>query len=566
MAKIHWKNGVSGSFDTASDWSTGSVPGSTDDVFIDAGGTYTVTSSLTEAVASLASAVGTTLEVTAGEFDVGKGNAGANYINSLNGTSTGACTISGTIIANAYTGLGIADPISNMGTIEAIGNGRFSNNAWGEIVLEPYGNSTNTGTIDAGGGLIYMYLADTYWTNPLGFAPTTFVNYGIMKSTANGILDLNGLNTSFGGVDIAFTNLGQLEAIGGLIEIDAPIIGGGTAIISNGGELDIRHAGFANNIVFNSASTGTLGIMFGGYADFGVSGSFTGTLSGFANGDAIDLMGLNFGATTTVTYSSNQTGGVLQVSDGTNSTAIALAGTYSAAGFQVANDGLGFALVTYSGSIVGGSGNDTFHAFGTNLTFSGGGGHDTIIFDGTSNQYTVTNNGDGSVTVSDSSPNRDGTHKLIGVEDLQFTDKIVFVENSDNANIARLYSAALDRAPDPAGLDGWEDAYANLIPASAKAQGVFVALAETGLNGGSLSVAGGFTQSVEFQQKYGALSDAGFVTQLYQNVLGRGPDAAGLAGWLDAMAHGTTREIVLVGFAESPENIAKTAGDWLISV
>jgi Domain of unknown function (DUF4214) len=38
-------------------------------------------------------------------------------------------------------------------------------------------------------------------------------------------------------------------------------------------------------------------------------------------------------------------------------------------------------------------------------------------------------------------------------------------------------------------------------------------------------------------------------------------DQAGLSFWLDQLSHGTTRAMVLVGFAESPENVTKTAGD-----
>lgn len=63
------------------------------------------------------------------------------------------------------------------------------------------------------------------------------------------------------------------------------------------------------------------------------------------------------------------------------------------------------------------------------------------------------------------------------------------------------------------------------------------------------------------------LRDTQFATLLYTNVLDRAPDTGGLNGWLDLMHnHGFTREMVLVGFAESPENIAKTAADWLIQI
>jgi hypothetical protein len=90
-------------------------------------------------------------------------------------------------------------------------------------------------------------------------------------------------------------------------------------------------------------------------------------------------------------------------------------------------------------------------------------------------------------------------------------------------------------------------------------------LAQTN-DGYGTSIAGGFTQSVEFQSKYGNLSNTGFVTQLYENVLDRTPAPAELNAWLSLMQNsGYTQQMVLVGFAESPENIAKTA-EWLIQV
>ena len=73
-------------------------------------------------------------------------------------------------------------------------------------------------------------------------------------------------------------------------------------------------------------------------------------------------------------------------------------------------------------------------------------------------------------------------------------------------------------------------------------------------------------QSSEFVDKYGSLSDFGFVNALYHNVLGRDADTAGASFWLDQLSHGTTRDMVLVGFAESPENVAKTGADWLIQI
>ena len=100
--------------------------------------------------------------------------------------------------------------------------------------------------------------------------------------------------------------------------------------------------------------------------------------------------------------------------------------------------------------------------------------------------------------------------------------------------VYRMYQATLDRAPDAAGYEGWV----------------------TGLFEGTLGLdqmARGFVNSPEFKATYGSLDNSGFVELLYQNVLGRAADAGGLQGWLDAMAAGTTREGVVIGFSQSNE-------------
>jgi hypothetical protein len=84
-------------------------------------------------------------------------------------------------------------------------------------------------------------------------------------------------------------------------------------------------------------------------------------------------------------------------------------------------------------------------------------------------------------------------------------------------------------------------------------------------NGRSIQdVAAGFVGSPEFVAKYGALDDTAFITLLYNNVLGRAPDAGGLADWLRLLNTGGTRTGVVVGFSDSPEYVNKTT-DALIS-
>lgn len=46
---------------------------------------------------------------------------------------------------------------------------------------------------------------------------------------------------------------------------------------------------------------------------------------------------------------------------------------------------------------------------------------------------------------------------------------------------------------------------------------------------------------------------------LYNNVLHRNGETAGVRGWVDALNNGMTRAEVLFGFSESRENIANVA-------
>ena len=62
-----------------------------------------------------------------------------------------------------------------------------------------------------------------------------------------------------------------------------------------------------------------------------------------------------------------------------------------------------------------------------------------------------------------------------------------------------------------------------------------------------------FTASPEFAATYGALDNTAFVTLLYNNVLGRAPDPAGLSGWVGLLQGGMSRGQVLLGFSDSVE-------------
>ena len=201
-------------------------------------------------------------------------------------------------------------------------------------------------------------------------------------------------------------------------------------------------------------------------------------------------------------------------------------------------------------SITGSSKSDTLYAFAGNDNITGGAGNDTIdggagidtaYFSGYKSQYSIYTNGY-KATVTDSVSGRNGTDTLYNTERASFWDANVALDTSGNAGKAyRIYKAALCRTPDSKGLGDW------------------IRSLDAGDDLES-QVAAGFTNSAEFIQKYGARpSDTQFITLLYQNVLGRAPDAPGLKNWQDALNSGSSREHVLVGFSESTENIQNTA-------
>ena len=94
-------------------------------------------------------------------------------------------------------------------------------------------------------------------------------------------------------------------------------------------------------------------------------------------------------------------------------------------------DNLAIARSATIENAVGGSAGDTITGNGSSNQITGGGGDDiidggdgtdTAIFSGAYADYTITDNGDGTHTVTDSTPGRDGTDTLSNIELLQFSD------------------------------------------------------------------------------------------------------------------------------------------------
>ena len=129
-----------------------------------------------------------------------------------------------------------------------------------------------------------------------------------------------------------------------------------------------------------------------------------------------------------------------------------------------------------------------------------------------------------------------------------------------------LYSAALNRTPDAAGLEFWSD-FAN----SDAVQNIAfdLSLGQTAEVNGQVRLAVEFVTSSEFATPDTATSD-GFITKLYSNFLGREPDDQGFEFWSDVFEQRLDDEIpseslpdgVTIFDAESSDFIDITAEQW----
>lgn len=110
--------------------------------------------------------------------------------------------------------------------------------------------------------------------------------------------------------------------------------------------------------------------------------------------------------------------------------------------------------------------------------------------------------------------------------------------NEGLASISRLYFGMLERTPEAAGLVFYEDRLANGLTVQ--------------------QVANNFSQSPEFLEKYGQLTEAAYVRQLYWNVLERSPTPLDVDYHVSRLATGATRGDVAAGFTEALEYQIKT--------
>jgi Ca2+-binding RTX toxin-like protein len=170
-------------------------------------------------------------------------------------------------------------------------------------------------------------------------------------------------------------------------------------------------------------------------------------------------------------------------------------------------------------TIIGGTGADQV---------DGEAGYDTAVYTGPRDCYQIALHKDGRIEVTDKRASGDGTDLLEHIEQLSFVDSdwlvqvvqdVVRLSEGQFRELVELYIATFNRAPDSEGLFFWGNALAD---------------------GMSLDeIATLFFDQDETRALYPDLSDpAGFVANVYANVLGRDVDPEGEAFWTHVLQSG----------------------------
>ncbi len=260
------------------------------------------------------------------------GGAGAVAIQSGALEFEAAVNNSGLIVSNDDATLTMAQNVSNTGTIEANGDGNILMGGSNALTLTNRGliSATSESTIvmtygsGIAGGVINQgeMVADTNAEMTFG-ASTPVINDGVIAANNGGIV----LATNGG-----FTNSGTVVASGGQVNIESNdlindgalvVLGSGSifAIVASGGIAEINGSGSINNatgVITGTIDTiafgaGTTNVDFNGRGvlqlfddDPSTPTAFSGDITGFTEGDAIDLPGVPWSSGDYVTVTPDQ--------------------------------------------------------------------------------------------------------------------------------------------------------------------------------------------------------------------------------------------------------------------
>ncbi len=439
MANISWINTAGGSWTTASNWDTNTVPGSGDNAFISAGGSYSVNLfSGAASVDSLAMTSGKTLAIMSATFVLGAGasttinNAGSLSVSNVGHLKlVGEVTLQGggSVLFDFFQTMAVSDITSNGSTAKLINvdhgiggtgklgdpnltivngtHGAISGGTFGKLIVDTGSNTiTNAGTIGGFGTTVQIL-------SPLDNSGTVMATSGTLTGAAVSISgDVNNtgvISTTAGTVTLSgnLINQGTLQANGDVILLHGIIPLNAVGLISVAGLV-------ANLGVIRADTLGSIDI-----------GSITGNGAVIINGGTLHLGSTYDGA---ITFTGP--GGVFKGSPGNHNLVGDGQGNTlddSAATIGVQFDlSTGYAYSNFGGPTVGvdhffnisvfkgGSGNDTFIGGPGNHTFAGDGGSaDTLDYSAATSpvQFNFTTNA--TITSFGGSP---GTDQFSSIE------------------------------------------------------------------------------------------------------------------------------------------------------
>jgi hypothetical protein len=169
------------------------------------------------------------------------------------------------------------------------------------------------------------------------------------------------------------------------------------------------------------------------------------------------------------------------------------------------------------------AGNDTILLSPGDEAIDGLTGTDTVTTDASSSQFTMILSNEDLVTLIDRSDSSQDTLK--NIEIVEFGDLTIDLRDFDNAHtlpdaqyteLAEMYAAYFNRAPDAIGLAFWADKYAEGLALK--------------------DIAELFFDQNETRALYSDLNNnEDFAEAVYANVLGRAPDQAGFNFWTDLL-------------------------------
>ncbi len=433
------------------------------------------------------------------------------------------------------------------------------NDAWvaGPVGRSPSGNYGFSGTLAAidFAAIEQMYGAapatntgNTTYTLDDTNAPGTY--YSLIWDTA-GTDTISYSGTRDATLDLRAATLEYEIGGGGFVSYAAGIFGGFT--IAPGAIIENATGGSGNDTITGNSADNIL-----------TGGAGNDTIDGGAGTDYVVLSGTSI-SDYSITENANGSFTIVHNNGGADGTdTVSKVQVVRINGVDTALSATGDIFTENADTYTAGPGDDILNALGGNDTVNGGAGNDTIdggadgdmLFGDAGNDVLL--GGDGqSLTSTQAQVYRlylaNGVSRETVVNG--FSNSPEFISNTEYAGEAwsitslnggaegqvfRLYLATLGREPDPNGFQNWVSqlqidgrAYLDIIP--------------------------GFVNSAEFQATYGSLDDTAFVTLLYNNVLSRAPDAAGLARWTGDLANGVSRSEVVRGFAESQEHRTNTA-------